>query len=262
MIMNKQILASTFFAAVFFSAAAHAAWEAGAGVEAYSWQEYATSANGVAEKPTEFGPRFALHLNWTQSGEQGLLFAYNAKFYTGKVHYDTYEQKTDTPVSTSTRYLGTAQEARMLYRKNSDSYVLDYVGGLGWDIWRRTIAQSQIEDYSILYLRGGFNLDRPSHGTGWHGGGGLKFPFQTYENAHLTDQGYYSNPIITPGKDISLYAELGYRIDSHLDVVGYYDSWRFSKSDIRTTSDVKGTWQVWQPRSSMNLLGIRLMQSY
>jgi len=260
--ITKQIISATVFTVAIFSSAAHAAWEIGGGEEVYRWQEYATAANGTSEKPTEIGPRLALHLNWTQLGEQGLLFAYKAKFYVGQVNYDTYDQLTDAPISTTSQYLGTAQEARVLYRNDLGSHSLDFVGGLGWDIWRRTIARNQIEDYSILYLRGGFNLDQPSRGTGWHGGGGLKFPFQTWENAHLTDQGFYTNPIITPGKNISLYAELGHRIIKQLDIVGYYDSWRFSRSNIRSTANSQGTWSVWQPKSSMDLLGVRVMYAF
>lgn len=273
MIMKKCVLAATFFSAAIFSAAAHAAWEAGAGVETYLWQEYTTGTNGIAEKPTERGPRLALHLNWTQDGEQGLLFAYYGKLYAGQVNYDTYNLHPDTPnipdtpLSTTTLYLGAAHEARILYRNNLASHYLDFVGGIGWDNWRRVI-DSQIEDYFILYLRGGINFDQHAHGTGWHGGGGLKLPIWTRENAHLTDQGFTSNPLLEPGKDISLYAELGYRIDSHLNVVAYYDSWRFKQSDLRTSNQFSTTYQswktyqIWQPKSSMDLLGVRAMYAF
>lgn len=260
--MTKQIFAATFFVAAIFSAAANAAWEIGAGVEGYHWQEYTTSTIRTPLMPTESGPRFAMHVNWTGVGDLGLLLAYRGKLYFGKVHYDTYNQLTDIPVSTTTQYSGVAHEGQLLYRSNAGRYKLDYVGGVGWDNWRRAIGYSQLEDYSILYLRGGVNLDQPRRGKGWHGGGGLKYPFLTWENAHLTNQGYYSNPILTPGNDISFYANLGYRINSNFDVAGYYDSWRFKQSDIQATADAGGPWQVWQPKSSMDLLGVRLMYSF
>lgn len=257
--MTKRIFAATFIASAIFSTSVNAAWDTGVSLEHYSWKEDITDP---AQTLKESGPRYAIHLNWTKNGDQGFLFGYRGKIYFGRVDYDTFTQLTNTPVKTNTQYSGTAHEGQLIYRSDAGNYKLDYVGGLGWDYWRRTVDSDQIEDYSILYLRGGLNLDQPGRRAGFHGGGGLKYPFWTAEDAHLKSQGYYSNPIITPGKNISLYAELGYRINNHFDVIGYYDSWRFNKSNIVTSTDNMGTWSIWQPKSSMDALGLRAMYSF
>jgi hypothetical protein len=254
--MAKRIIAATIIASAISSTSAHASWDTGVSLEYYSWKEEIPES---ANTPKESGPRYAVHLNWTKDGDAGLLFGYRGKIYFGQVNYDTFTQQTNTPVSTNSQYSGTAHEGQFYYRSDAGNYKMDYVGSIGADFWRRTIDSSLIEDYSILYLRGGLNLDQPGRRIGFHGGGGLKYPFWTAEDSHLDSYGYYSNPIITPGKDISLYAELGYRINDHFDVIGYYDSWRFKKSNIVTTTNAMGTWNIWQPKSSMDALGLMAM---
>ena len=133
------------------------------------------------------------------------------------------------------------------------------------DSWQRSIdnnGHSQIEDFFIIYLRGGLNLERPAHVTGLHGGGGLKYPIYTWEDAHLDNQGYDSNPTLSPGKDISLYAELGYRISMRWDIVGYYDSWRFKQSNTVFASRGGMMYGIYQPKSSMDAYGLRVMYSF
>ncbi len=213
--------------------------------------------------------RSTFNAEWTQDGDYGWLFAYRGKFYFGQVQYDTYYQVTHEPVSTTTQYIGAAHEAQIFHRTDGANYQLDYVGGLGLDRWQRAIGNSQIEDFRIIYLRGGFNIDQPRHGAGLHGGGGLKYPVVTWEDAHLDSQGYSSNPILKPGKDISLYAQLGYRINTRWDVVAYYDSWRFKQSPkvtaTSTTEICNGilcVYDIWQPKSNMDAFGLRVMYSF
>ena len=260
--MFTRILSTIIIAFATFSGQAQAEWSFGGGMENFRWQETIT---GSALSPLESGLRYALNLKWVQSGDNGLLFSYRGKVYTGRVHYDTFTQISNTPVSTTTQYSGATHEGQMFYRTDIGRFKLDYVGGAGLDSWRRSIdnnGYNQIEDYSIMYLRGGVNIDQAQHAAGFHGGGGLKYPFWTAEDAHLTEQGYYSNPLITPGKAISLYAELGYRINQRWDVVGYYDSWRFKQSDSVITTDSKGAWKIWQPESHMDVWGLKAMVSF
>jgi len=256
--MNRQIFAATLLTASLLPAYSYAAVDLGIALEYYTWTEDTQND----PPPHEYGPRTALHLNWTQDGDHGLLFGYRGKVYAAQVSYDTYYLSNNLPVATDTTYAGTAHEGQFLYRSEAGKYQLDYIGGMGWDYWRRTIASNQIEDYSILYLRGGVNLDQPEHRAGFHGGGGLKLPFWTLENAHLTDQGFTTNPILRPGRNISLYAEFGYRINPKIDITGYYDSWHFKQSGLITTSDGTKLWNVWQPRSTMEAFGLKAMYSF
>ncbi len=265
----NRILAATLIAWSAFPAAANAEWSIGAGLEDYRWQEFLV---GSSLTPLETGVRGTINVEWTQDGDYGWLFAYRGKLYFGQVQYDTYTQQTYTPVSTTTHYSGVAQEAQIFHRTDVANYQLDYVGGLGLDTWRRAIENNgyfQIEDFLIIYLRGGFKIGQPKHGTGLHGGGGLKYPVTTWEDAHLDSMGYTSNPILKPGKDISLYAQLGYRISARWDVVAYYDSWRFKQSPkvtaTSTTEICNGilcVYDIWQPKSNMDAFGLRVMYSF
>lgn len=248
---------------VLLAPSAQAAWDAGGGLENYRWVEYPENFNG---QPRESGMRSALFVNWMQDGDSGFLLAWRAKLYGGTVNYDTYLISTGAPVSTKTDYSGAVSELQLNHRSDLGLYKLDFLGGLAADIWRRSIRNTggnQIEDYVILFARAGVRLATARSMPGVHGEMGVKYPFSTSENAHLDSMGYTSNPSLSPKGAISAYAELGYRINARFDVVGYYDSWRFKRSDNVTVSDPSGlSYWVWQPESNMDAMGIKLLVSF
>ena len=260
--MNMRIIAITFAAILVVPFDACAELSMSAGLEGFNWKE---EIPGEAIKPRESGMREAFFVDWVQEGDKGVLFAWHAKLYSGRVKYDTSTMNAGTPVSTHTNYSGAFSEVQAFYRAEAGANRLDLLAGAGLDSWERAIENSgfnQIEDYAILYLRLGVGLNAPEHMRGFHGGVGLKYPLSTLENAHLDKLGYYSNPMLHPGRAISGYAEIGYRINRMFDVVGYYDSWRFKQSDAVTVSDAAGLWSVIQPKSSMNVLGVKLNVSF
>ncbi len=74
---------------------------------------------------------------------------------------------------------------------------------------------------------------------------------------------YTSNPYITPNGAVSGYMELGYRINTKFDLVGYYDSWRFRQSASVIAADTAGNpWGISQPKSNMDALGAKLLISF
>ena len=245
--------------ALLISHFAHAEWDIGGGLESYRWIEYPEGFSGT---PKESGFREALFVNWTQEREQGLLFAWRAKIYAGTVNYDTfYLTAPYGAVSTKTGYVGAASEGQMLYRTGGP----DFLSGIGLDFWSRDIGNNgnQIEDYSILYVRAGLGLVKSRTDTGFHGQLGIKYPVSTNEDAHLKKQGFTSNPALKPKGAVSGYAEFGYRINPRFDLLAYYDSWRFRRSDSVTVADTSATlWNVWQPKSNMDALGIKLLVSF
>lgn len=257
--MSTRILAATFLASTLLPFAALADRESGSGLEQYSWQETLPNA---ALTPSEYGSRYALHLNWSEDADSGLLYAYRAKLYTGRVQYDTYTQFGYLPVSSQSDYNGMTHEGQLISRRSMGNYRLDYVGGLGWDRWQRTTNLNQVEDYSIWFLRTGVSLDQPMQGKGFHGSGGLKLPFRTSEDAHPDSAGYGTNPQLEPGKSVSLYAELAYRPGKYWDIVGYYDSWRFKQSDDVTATSGSTLYGIAQPQSSMNTFGLKAMYAF
>lgn len=257
--MGCRILFASLVAMLALPAVARAEWNAGIGPEYYNWTEY---PSGSAINPKESGPRYSLFVNWTQDRARGVLAAWRAKIYYGRVSYDTTVIATGAPVSTHSQYSGAASELQLLYRTAAGTFNFDYLAGMGLDTWSRTIENvgfNQVEDYSILYMRAGINLGQPAQEPGFHGGLGLKYPLVTSEDAHLDQLGAYSNPSLSPGSEVSGYAEFGYRINRIFDVVGYYDSWRFSQSPYVYVGTPAGVAAVWQPKSSMNTVGIKLL---
>ncbi len=257
--MSTRILAAILFAMALHSTTALAEWSSSAGVENYRWEE---SLAGSSLTPKENGSRYALYLKWVEDGDSGLLYSYSGKLYNGRVPYDTYTQLSHTPVSTQSDYSGITHEGQLISRHYLGNYRLDYVGGVGWDSWRRTINTNQIEDYSVWFLRTGISLDQPLQAAGFHGGGGLKLPFKTSEDAHLDSAGFNSNPQLAPGKSISLYAELAYRTGNYWDIVGYYDSWRFTQSEPVYATSGGSLYSIVQPQSSMNTFGLKALYSF
>ena len=258
--IGRMLLATSILSATF---SAQAAWDVGAGRESYQWVEYPAGYSG---NPKESGARSALFVNWTQDGDDGTLFAWRAKLYAGTVDYDTFEISTGAPVSTKTDYNGVASEGQEFYRYNLGTYQLDQLGGLGLDYWRRSISNpggDQIEDYSILFFRAGLRLTKPGLEPGFHGELGLKYPVWTREDAHLDQEGFTSNPSLSPKGALSGYGEFGYRINARFDVLGYYDSWRFRQSANVIAVDTAGTtWAIWQPKSNMDVWGAKLLVSF
>lgn len=244
------------------SYSAQAQWDIGGGVERYHWIEYPESSGGT---PKELGPREAIFVNWTQEGKQGWLFAWRAKIYAGTVNYDTfYLAAPYGAVSTKTGYVGAASEGQMFYRTGG----LDFLGGIGLDSWSRDIGNNgnQIEDYSILYVRAGLGLVKSRADTGFHGQLGIKYPVYTNEDAHLKSMGYTTNPALSPKGAVSGYAEFGYRINPRFDLLAYYDSWRFGRSEnvmVRKSGYLPGWYSlIYQPKSNMDALGLKLLVSF
>ena len=236
---------------------ASAEWSGSAGVEYFNWKE------SITPTVKETGPRVALGLNWTQNKEAGWLAAYRLKVYKGNVDYEGAFLFTGTPVSSRTHYFGYTNEIQGIYRTADRSF--EFVSGLGWDSWQRNLSPQQEEDYDIYYVRLGININTRTK-QGFFGGGGAKFPIYTTEDAHLQSIGADQNPRLHPGRDLSLYGELGYRINPKWDLIGYYDSFRFRQSNVVTVSANAiapgASFIVFQPQSRMDIVGLKIQYTF
>ncbi len=232
------------------AAPAYAEWSVNAQVERFRWKEQVSGPEVV-----ESGGRAGFGLSWTQDAERGLIMRYRGTLYAGSVRYRGQLQFSGTNAQSTTDYAGIRNEVQGLYRADADS-VLGIVGGLGLDYWQRSFPfTSQREDWTVLYARAGIETAR------WHGlfaGAGVKYPLQTVENAHFTDAGFDQNPQLRPGRELSLYADLGFRVSRRWQLTAYYDSYRFAQSrSVRLTSG-STAFIAWQPRSSQDAVGLRL----
>jgi hypothetical protein len=116
-----------------------------------------------------------------------------------------------------------------------------------------------VEDYAIGYLRLGVESGSDASSK-WSVSLGFKHPIWTYENAHLDRIGFDSNPILHPGKELSPFGSLGYRLTPNVQFVAYYDSLRFSESPaVQTTEIATGLpTTLVQPASTMSIVGIKV----
>ena len=240
------------------SAGAHAGWSVSADLESFKWEESGTPS--VSEK----GARYGFGWGFTQERPVGWQFAYRGQFRRGTVNYTGALLFDPTQAVTArTRYTGLVNEAQGIYRF-AHPLGLELLGGLGYDYWERNILPDQREDYSVVFLRLGLNID-PRAPRGWFGGGGLKFPFYVSENAHLDELGFDQNEKLQPKGEVSLYAQAGYRFTPRWSLIGYYDSYRFGESKpVRATSaSSPGTqFLLFQPASTVNTLGLKLQYDF
>ena len=223
------------------------------GVEYFDWKESTTPA------VHETGPIATFGLGYAQDRDSGLVLGYRGKLWGGSTNYEGSTLFGNAPLTGTTDYAGIDNEFQMRLRRTSTAGDrLDGVLGAGIDVWRRSLTAAQKEDYQVAYLRLGIESNPFDVGR-WSVAFGLKYPVWARENAHLEQIGFDSNPLLTPGKDLSAYASLGYRFAERMQVVAYYDSFRFKRSeDVNAVLVGIGPQTLFQPPSRMDLIGIRL----
>lgn len=253
--MRRRVIGGLCFGLLAVSEPAAAELSASLGLEYFRWKESTTPS------VTETGPMLAVGLAYTQEKDGGLLFAYRGRAYFGDVDYQGAELFTATPVSSTTSYAGIANEGQARWRAQipgMPDHRVDYVLALGWDTWERKLGPVQKEDYGIAYLRVGGEVALKK-GERWTVGAGVKYPVFTREDAHMTDIGFDRNPTLKPGGDINPYADVSYRFAGKFSVTAYYDGFEFKQSRSEAvTSPASGPVSVFQPPSSMSVIGLKL----
>jgi hypothetical protein len=250
-----RVVAALLFA--LFSAGAYAGWSISADLESFKWDEAGTPS------VTEKGARYGLSWAFEQQRETGWQWAYRGQFRRGTVDYTGAFLFSGQPVTARTRYTGVLNEAQGSYRF-PQPVGFELLGGLGYDYWERNILPDQREDYGVVFVRLGLNID-PRAERGWFGGGGMKLPVYVYENAHLDELGFDQNEKLHPKGEWSFYAQAGYRFTPRWSLIGYYDGYRFgeSKSVRATSSSSPGTqFLLFQPASTVDSFGLKLQYDF
>jgi len=224
------------------------------GLEYLHWAED-TQPISVRER----GPLVTAGLAYTQPKDKGFLFAYRGKLYIGEVDYDgALLFAPNVPITGTTRYTGVANEAQLRYRVG---HGLDFFGAAGVDAWERRLSSDQKENFTIAFVRLG--VESTSKGKGWLLGAGIKYPVWARENAHFDDLGYDQNPYLKPGKNVSVFGQVGYRFEEHWALIGYMDSFRFSQSNVVTvTRNGAPAGAFLQPASELYVFGLKLEYTF
>ena len=239
------------------AAAAHAAWSVSADLEAFQWKE------DGAPSVTETGPRLGFSWGYLYERDSGWQWAYRGQFRRGTVDYDGAFLFSGQPTAARTRYTGLVNELQGIYRF-PNSRGVELVGGAGFDYWERNILPDQKEDYAVVFARLGLNID-PRSSRGFFGGAGLKLPLSVAENAHLDELGFDRNETLHPKGNLSGYAQLGYRFERRLSLIGYYEGYRFGVSNSVTTTSpaFPGTqFVIFQPESKVDSVGLKLQYEF
>ena len=259
----RRLVAAALAAGIAVSAPAHAGWGITGDVEHFRWEEK------TDPRVTETGPMFGIGARYSQDRDAGLQFGWRGRFYFGSVDYNGSFLDTNAPATGTTQYTGLVNELQAVYRLPGNPQGLEFVSGLIWDYWNRQLSADQREQYWIGALRLGLRADR-RESTGWLGGGGIKYPFFTRQDAHLTEIGFNSNPKLEPKGALSLYADAGYRFNRNITLSAYYDSYRFKESDptpfivnpfISGCTAPRGC-QLIQPTTNVDIFGLRLEYSF
>jgi len=235
------------------AAPAYAEWSVNVQIERFKWNEQITPPPEV----NETGGRAGVGWSWQMDQETGLRWRYRGGLYAGSLKYKGQTLGTGTPAQGTSDYAGFVNEVHGLYRASSDSW-LQVVAGLGFDYWQRTFPfTSQREDWSVWFTRVGVETGTWAK-RGFFAGAGAKYPLYTNENGHLTDAGFDQNPEVRPGRELSAYAELGYRLSPRWKFTGYYDSYRFAQSPVVNVTRGSSGFIVVQPRSTQDVVGLRI----
>lgn len=232
---------------------ARAEWSASAGFESFDWKE------STSPEVKESGLRWALDLTWAQSRDPGLSAGYNLKFYNGNVDYTGAGLFTGTPISGETHYRGVTNEVLAFYRMPQS--LVDFVLAAGWDRWDRKLNVAQEESWDVVYGRLGVLVNSGAR-QGFMASIGVKYPLWTRENAHFDTIGGFTNPRLRPGKDLSLFGTLGYRVNPSWDVIAYYDSYRFKESNTVAVPTTAGTGFFFQPESRQDVVGMKVQHNF
>jgi len=244
-------------AGVLTTPAALAQWRIGLWSDYFSWKE------DTSPTVRETGTLTQLSVDYTVPRESGLIFGYRGRLYGGWVDYEGSTLFPPIqPVTGTTLYAGTLQEAQMRWRVGvGGARFLDLVAGLGVDAWRRHLSASQKEDYVVGFGRLG--IESAPAATGWLAGVGVRLPFHVHENAHLVDVGFQQNPSLRPEGLPSPYLQLGYRPSPMLTILFNLEVLRLGASPaVPVTHQSLGAMSVYQPASTRVTGGIGILVQF
>ncbi len=244
-----------------------------AGFESFKWEEFDQKGASLL---TETGTRFVAGGFIGNTSQLNKTLIYNAEIrnYFGAVDYDGQTQD-GIPATTTTNYSGFNVIGEIGGRMDiaNSGFAWDFVGKADIDTWVRNLESSRDatgqptgeaqENYLIFNVRIGTG---PAWDTGnWKGRVifGVKQPVYTYEYIDNIYTGFTEDTILRPKGRNSAFLTFNNDIQLtktlHLKIDGYYDSYRFDRSDpveYVAIGSGGGNGFVWQPQSFQDTYGI------
>ncbi len=248
----------------FGRAAAAADYNVYLAVQDFTWKEFDDDGSRLVK---ESGPLFGLGFTYWNEFQNHVTVKPTAELFGGSVDYDGHTQS-GVPATTTVNYFGLKLEGEVGRRfRPEQSFFLEPFGGLGFRFWLRDIKDGTTlngsptfgytEDWITLHarlgLRAGMDFSSRKQLFAW---GGVKIPLYNENTAYLSDLGG-SDLTFNPGKKASFFVETGVRINRFEGSL-FYDSLRFSKSNVIVTSNGVNLFLNWQPKSTMDIYGVKL----
>lgn len=230
---------------------ARAQWSVEAGIEHYDWREHTTPI--VVH---EHGARFSFAAGILQPKQQGLLFAYRGVIYGGNVDYNgSFQFDATRAASGGATYLGTTQGAQARWRWPGSA---DALLGLEYETWNRQLSTTQEETYRTVSLRLG--VEHLASATSRVVlGGGMRYLLATGEDATIEEAGITYALGLRPGRGSNPFVRAGYRVMSHVTVLGDWDGMNLGRSNtIVLLKRGKPRASVSQPNTDVTRLGVRV----
>ena len=234
-------------------------------VDGYAWKEFDDDGSRLLK---ESGTLIGVGYAYRKEFDNQVTLNPAAEIFGGKVDYDGQTQS-GIPATSKVNYFGVKLQGDVGRKfKPAQGAFAEPFGGLGFRAWIRDIQDGTTstglatygytEDWLTLYarlgVRGGF--DFPGR-TQVFAEAGIKLPLYNENTAHLSDAGLGSDVTFNPGRKSSLFAETGVNV-RHFRASLFYDSMRFTKSNVVVTSNGGITYLNWQPKSSADIYGIKL----
>lgn len=256
-------------------------WGAGAGtvraedeynvyahVGSFVWKEF----DGTTQLLKESGPLYGV--GFTFHGDIGdesaaLTLTPRIELFGGSVDYDGQTQD-GVPVASDTGYFGFKLEFD-IGGKFGSGFSVEPFAGLGIRDWWRNIDDSiditgrpvfgYTENWDMIYgrlgLRGGIDFTRDSR---IFFEAVARIPLYNENTAYLSDVAYYYDDVtMEPGKVVTLFAELGFKVHV-FKMSAFYEAMRFSESKHVFKYNVffDDIMESWQPRSEADMIGVRI----
>jgi hypothetical protein len=235
-------------------------------VEQFVWKEFNNDGSQLLK---ESGPRYGVGFTYNfEFRDHHLILKPRVEIIGGVVDYDGATQA-GVPVKTDTTYFGGKLEVDLGWRFGSlQKTAIEPFGGIGLRGWYRDIkdatasngtpAYGYTEEWYTIYLRAGLRGDIAlGEAIRLFAEAGGKLPVNNENTAHFSDAGLGPDVTLKPGNEPSLFAEAGIKYKFFKTSI-YYDSMRFSKSDVAYSGGVG----FYQPKSQADMYGIRLGASF
>jgi hypothetical protein len=234
-------------------------------IDSFTWKEFDEDGSRLLK---ETGPLVGFGFAYWRESDDHFILMPSAEVFGGQVDYDGQTQ-TGIPVSTDVGYFGMNFKFDIGRRfRPAQGFYLEPFGGLGYRFWFRDIRDSTTstgtpvsgytEGWSVwnarLGLRGGKEFSETSR---LFVEAGMKLPLYNENTAYLSNVGLGSDVTFNPGKMVSYFAEAGVKINRFKGSL-FYDGLRFSKSNTVQS----GIYLYWQPKSMMDIYGLKLGVSF